>query len=62
MTLEQLEARKRIFKHALRKFETRFAEMHGHPPTKDEKRPLKTVYRMHKALRAEVDVRGKMAE
>ena len=59
MSVEQLDARKRVYKHALRKFETRFAERNGHPPSKDEKRPLKTTYRMHKDLRSELAARAK---
>lgn len=58
MSNEQLEARKRIYKHTLRKFEVRFAEINGHAPGKEEKRPLKTIYRMHKSLRAEIEARA----
>jgi hypothetical protein len=58
MSIEQLEQRKRNYKHALRKYESRFEAMHGNPPTATDKKVVKPIYRMHKALRSEIEARS----
>jgi hypothetical protein len=58
MSIDQLEQRKRNYKNALRKYETKFEALNGYAPDARAKKMVKPIYRMHKALRGELDARA----
>jgi hypothetical protein len=55
-----LKERKKILKATLRLYEETFAKLFGRPPQKEDKADVKSIYRAHKALRAETDARSKL--